>query len=223
MLHAPGVMLVQTQSRSPFSGVGAALRGPSRQALSCICSCTPSPHHTAEALPLRRQLLQLASTVPLVAVSQLLAGPAAAENVYTAWWKSRRTANGGAKLLNPLYVAQQRLQEAFNLLQQGSGVDDLTAALQLVRSSSLNCYIFEASPDDTIETKASLLTQKLELSVSDLGTVCWALVPILACFNPNTHALGARCCSRSSLTVHSGCKCKPAPVLTAGCGPALHP
>lgn len=37
-------------------------------------------------------------------------------------------------------------------------------ALQLVRASSLNCYMFEALPDDTIETKASLLTQQLELS-----------------------------------------------------------
>lgn len=77
---------------------------------------------------------------------------------------------GGAKLLNPLYVAQQRLQEASNLLQQGTQPEELTAALQLVRSSSLNCYIFEALPDDTIETRASLLTQKYELSVSDRGS-----------------------------------------------------
>jgi hypothetical protein len=99
----------------------------------------------------------------------LLPGSAAAENGYITWWKSRRTVNGGAKLLNPLYVAQRRLQEASDLLKQSSelGGEDLTAALQLVRSSSLNCYMFEALPDDTIETRASLLTQKYEFSVSN--------------------------------------------------------
>ena len=74
--------------------------------------------------------------------------------------------SGGAKLLNPLYVAQRRLQEASNLLTKGSQPEDITAVLQLVRSSSFNCYMFEALPDDTIETRASLLTQKYELSVS---------------------------------------------------------
>jgi hypothetical protein len=73
---------------------------------------------------------------------------------------------GGAKLLNPLYVAQRRLQEASNLLAQGIQPEDVTAALQLVKSSSLKCYKFEALPDDTIKTRASLLTQKYELSVS---------------------------------------------------------
>lgn len=61
-----------------------------------------------------------------------------------------------------------RLQEASALLAQTSepAAEDLTAALQLVRSSSLNCYMFEALPDDTFETRASLLTQQYELSVS---------------------------------------------------------
>lgn len=77
---------------------------------------------------------------------------------------------GGAKLLNPLYVAQQRLQAASDLLSQGTQPEELTAALQLVRSSSLNCYMFEALPDDTIETRASLLTQKYELSVSSCAS-----------------------------------------------------
>lgn len=119
-------------------------------------------------------LLQLAVGLP-AAASLLSAGPAAAENVVAAFLKSRRTANGGAKLLNPLYVAQRRLQEASALLSQNAepAAEDLTTALQLVRSSSLNCYIFEALPDDTFETRASLLTQKYELSVSScyLGTV----------------------------------------------------
>jgi hypothetical protein len=177
----------------------------------------------------RSFLLQLATTATL-----LQAGPALAENGFVQWWKSRRSANGGAKLLNPLYVAQARLQEvglchlhaaaletahsmlttaytgnidtdcypecchccphmaeasdAPSVAQQPHGslkrpschgtqasallsqtpepaAQELTAALQLVRSSSLNCYMFEALPDDTFETRASLLTQQYELSV----------------------------------------------------------
>jgi inorganic triphosphatase YgiF len=112
----------------------------------------------------RRSLLAAGLLSFAATASQLAApGPAAADNPYTAWWRSRRQANGGAKLLNPLYVAQQRLQEAANLLQNAGAAagDEVTAALQLVRSSSLNCYLFEPLADDTLETRASLLTQKL--------------------------------------------------------------
>eukprot|EP00775_Hariotina_reticulata_P010337 gene10337-10494_t len=42
--------------------------------------------------------------------------------------------------------------------------EGLKEVLQLVRSSSLNCYMFEALDEDTIETRASLMTQKWELS-----------------------------------------------------------
>jgi hypothetical protein len=110
----------------------------------------------------------------LVGLQGATAHPAAAEELTVAqaaaggfidWWKSRRTLNGGFKLLAPLYAAQQRLQQASDVLSaEEVGNEQLLSALQLVRASSLNCYMFEALPDDTIETKASLLTQKFELS-----------------------------------------------------------
>lgn len=155
---------------------GGAAKG-SRQMQAVQCSCNNAHSSRPERiqpslsnLDRRSTLLQLATAIP-AAASLLVPGPAAAQNGFVTWWKSRRSANGGAKLLAPLYVAQRRLQEASDLLKQSSslGSDDVTAALQLVRSSSLNCYIFEALPDDTIETKASLLTQKWELSVSHVG------------------------------------------------------
>lgn len=89
----------------------------------------------------------------------------AVANNFVDWWKSRRTQNGGAKLLNPIYVAQQRLQQAAELLGNGSVNSEVaTEALQLVRASSLNCFLFEPLESDTLETKASIMTQKLELS-----------------------------------------------------------
>ncbi|KAF8073027.1 morn3 [Scenedesmus sp. PABB004] len=90
----------------------------------------------------------------------------AAAGSFVGWWRGRRSANGGAKLLAPIYVAQRRLREADDMLSAASsiGSDEALAALQLVRASSLNCYMFDALESDTIETKASLLTQKWQLS-----------------------------------------------------------
>lgn len=42
--------------------------------------------------------------------------------------------------------------------------DSASDVLQLVRSSSLNCYAFEALPTDTLETRASLFTASSKLS-----------------------------------------------------------
>jgi hypothetical protein len=90
------------------------------------------------------------------------------------FWKSRQSQNGGIKLLAPLRVAQRRLEEASTMLDSAAstkidaavGVDEEAVAevLQRVRASSLNCYAFDAFDYDTIETKASLFTQKFELS-----------------------------------------------------------
>ncbi|GIL90697.1 hypothetical protein Vretifemale_18472 [Volvox reticuliferus] len=59
-------------------------------------------------------------------------------------------------------VAQQRLEAASTMLADGSG--SMLEVLQLVRSSSLNCYLFDALPSDTLETRASLLTQSSKLT-----------------------------------------------------------
>ncbi|GLC43159.1 hypothetical protein PLESTB_000856800 [Pleodorina starrii] len=77
------------------------------------------------------------------------------------WWKSRKRANS-AKLIAPIKVAQQRLEAASVMLANGSG--SMVDVLQLVRASSLNCYLFEALPTDTLETRASLFSQSSNLS-----------------------------------------------------------
>ncbi|KXZ53068.1 hypothetical protein GPECTOR_8g61 [Gonium pectorale] len=77
------------------------------------------------------------------------------------WWKGRKRANS-AKLIAPIKVAQQRLEAASAMLANGSG--SAVDVLQLVRASSLNCYLFEALPGDSIETRASLVTQSSGLS-----------------------------------------------------------
>lgn len=133
------------------------------------------PPHTQreQRQPDRRAVLSGTTAGYILGLQGVLPGVAAAEvdlrkavaSTFVDWWKSRRTVNGGAKLLNPIYVAQQRLQQAAALLDN-SAVDSQVAmeALQLVRSSSLNCFMFEPLESDTIETKASILTQKYELS-----------------------------------------------------------
>eukprot|EP00878_Enallax_costatus_P004502 GHUV01004742.1.p1 GENE.GHUV01004742.1~~GHUV01004742.1.p1 ORF type:complete len:246 (+),score=69.53 GHUV01004742.1:114-851(+) len=121
----------------------------------------------------RRAVLSSITSGCVLSVQGMLPAPATAEvdlrkavaNNFVDWWKSRRTLNGGAKLLNPIYVAQQRLQQAAELLGNGSVNSDVaTEALQLVRASSLNCFMFEPLESDTFETKASIMTQKYELS-----------------------------------------------------------
>eukprot|EP00882_Tetradesmus_deserticola_P030706 GHRQ01034602.1.p1 GENE.GHRQ01034602.1~~GHRQ01034602.1.p1 ORF type:complete len:333 (-),score=69.93 GHRQ01034602.1:74-985(-) len=142
---------------------------------SSSCSSSSSAKSSSAAADRRGVLTQLAGAAGcLVGLQGVVANTAAAEELTVAqaaaggfidWWKSRRTANGGFKLLAPLYAAQQRLQQASDVLgAEAVGSGELLAALQLVRASSLNCYLFEALPDDTFETKASLLTQKYELS-----------------------------------------------------------
>jgi hypothetical protein len=76
--------------------------------IQCSSGRPAQPTHSASKPSQDRRsfLLQLAATATL-----LQAGPALADNGFVQWWKSRRSANGGAKLLNPLYVAQARLQE----------------------------------------------------------------------------------------------------------------
>jgi hypothetical protein len=107
------------------------------------------------------------------------AAPAQADaaQAIVEFWKSRQTQNSD-KLLAPIKVAQRRLADAAAMLDQPSG---LGQALQTVRASSMNCYVFDALSDDTIETKASLFTQEFKLS--DPCTFRYA--PL----SPNKHCL----------------------------------
>eukprot|EP00877_Chromochloris_zofingiensis_P001153 jgi/Chrzof1/11038/Cz05g21100.t1 len=59
------------------------------------------------------------------------------------------------------------LQGSFDSSNDGTKLpsqDVLLAALHKVRSSSLNCYAWEALPDDSFEARATLFTQQFELS-----------------------------------------------------------
>ena len=55
-----------------------------------------------------------------------------------------------------LQVAQQRLQAAGDMLAKGGSMEEV---IDLVRASSLNCYVYEAGENATLEEKASLFTQ----------------------------------------------------------------
>lgn len=75
--------------------------------------------------------------------------------------KARQQANMG-KLLAPLEVAALRLKDAKTAVV---GSDpNYALALETVRRASCNCYTFEAFENDSIETKASLITQNLKLA-----------------------------------------------------------
>jgi hypothetical protein len=67
----------------------------------------------------------------------------------------------------------QSLVRAKSSIGGGSSSDVYTSALAMVRRASCNCYEFEAFGSDSIETKVSLLTQKLKLAdPCALHTLC---------------------------------------------------
>lgn len=112
----------------------------------------------------RRGVLTLLSTTAVCIVpvrpclANILEAPA-------AFWKSRQRQNGGIKLLAPLRVAQKRLNDAAQALENVTRIDLAAAkALEMVRSSSLNCYEFEPDPEADLETRTSLFTQRYKLS-----------------------------------------------------------
>lgn len=175
------------------SKISGAHRGAGRQglqgrqrALPCRASLReqqrppPAPGADAEPCSSRRELLRAGAAAAACVLTAMPAAPAAAEpNPIAVFWQGRQRQNGGIKLLAPLRAAQRRLQEAIDLLAGASGdasapVADavIKSALQTVRASSLNCYVFEAMEDDTIETKASLFTQKFVTS-ADPCTFRW--------------------------------------------------
>lgn len=116
---------------------------------------------------LNRRVLFSASLAALLSGSALSAAPAKAGGpvgqAAVAWWTGRQKANR-AKITAPIKAAQAKLAVAREALDRGSDVAALRTALTQVRAGSLNCYIFEALPEDTIETKASLLTQQWAIS-----------------------------------------------------------
>lgn len=98
------------------------------------------------------------------------APPAAAgSSPVVEFWKSRQRQNGGAKLLYPIKGAQKKLKQVADVLLAPGAAGSLAAAdvmvaLDTLRASSMNCYIFEALDTDTLETRASLLTQQFNIA-----------------------------------------------------------
>ncbi|CAL5222512.1 g4886 [Coccomyxa viridis] len=85
--------------------------------------------------------------------------------------KARQRSNGGEFLLSPIVVSRKRLEMAMQVLERQNVYDpDLLVyrtALGMIRSASLNCYIFDAEKNDTIETRMSLLQRQL-----GIGNAC---------------------------------------------------
>ncbi|KAG2427249.1 hypothetical protein HXX76_012445 [Chlamydomonas incerta] len=132
-------------------------RSASRTAVVCSAHCTSGRAQQASvALGSSRRDLLLAG---LAVLAPTLA-PAAANAGVVEFWKGRQRANS-SKFIAPIKVAQQRLETAASMLVNGSSAADV---LQLVRASSLNCYAFEATSTDTLETRASLFTASAKLS-----------------------------------------------------------
>ncbi|KAJ9533724.1 hypothetical protein QJQ45_026820 [Haematococcus lacustris] len=80
-----------------------------------------------------------------------------------AAWRSRQQANRDV-IIAPIKVAQERLEAALLMLDGAQSPEQFATVLQAVRASSMNCYLYEALPDDSFETRASLVTQQLQFS-----------------------------------------------------------
>jgi hypothetical protein len=128
----------------------------------------PGGSHQQACKCISRQSWTQTATLSAITVAQTWLEPAPPQ------WRSNQVALNGP----PCHGLQ-----ASALLSQTPepATQELTAALQLVRSSSLNCYLFEALPDDTFETRASLLTQKYELSVSSSRSPGGTWLPTTQC------------------------------------------
>jgi hypothetical protein len=151
-----------------------------------VVNASQQQHQQLAPLPRRGALAAAAAAVAVIA-HPLPAAAAATEEAagtslgqavagsFVGWWKSRRSANGGAKLLAPLRVAQRRLADAGELLQgaldSDPTPDTLVQALQLVRSSSLNCYVFEVRPPNRPVAGHGCHSQPADIYACRLGQI----------------------------------------------------
>lgn len=78
--------------------------------------------------------------------------------------KTRQRANGGEIILAPIRASRQVLEAAEAALQQLNIYEPdpaiYTSVLSKVRRASLDCYLREAADNDSIETRATQITQK---------------------------------------------------------------
>jgi hypothetical protein len=125
-----------------------------------------------------------------------------------AAWRRTQQANS-SKIIAPIKVAQQRLMQASTFLDNAAAAATtptsaaaivsgssgaataaadseagVVSALQAVRASSLNCYVFDAFESDTVETKASLVTQQLQLADPCKCSVVCSLLHGVKCHTP---------------------------------------
>ena len=124
------------------------------------------PHSSSRRGVLSGGLLLGLTAMPMQLLTSVQ--PAQAASALGDFLRGVQKQNGGVKLLAPIKVAAQRLQNAQTLLKAAAvgstPAAALTSVLQEVRSSSLNCYIFEADDTDSLETKASIFTQQVGIS-----------------------------------------------------------
>ncbi|KAF5842303.1 hypothetical protein DUNSADRAFT_7956 [Dunaliella salina] len=84
-------------------------------------------------------------------------------------WRDRQKANIDIYLA-PIRLSIKKLADASALLQESTSGTVYMEVLQIVRGSSLNCYLFDPTTDDSIETRASLATQQYKFGNADTCT-----------------------------------------------------
>ncbi|GAX81642.1 hypothetical protein CEUSTIGMA_g9070.t1 [Chlamydomonas eustigma] len=155
------------------------------QAGSCTASCLNASSDNCgsrEPFSRRASVFSLTTSILLEGLCHPSASQASllGESLKGLLLKAQRQ-DGGAKMLAPFIVAQQRLRQADSSLEAAAAIasrsvaegspspmidtlPDLTASLRAVRASSLNCYLFEALPGDDTDTRASLITQQINIA-----------------------------------------------------------
>lgn len=88
------------------------------------------------------------------------------------FYRSRQQQNDGAKILAPIRASRQKLQECLATLGGSPGSSTYAAALDSLRSASMNCYDFDVFAAGSFEATSSLLQQKLRFADVRIADPC---------------------------------------------------
>lgn len=168
----------QCNARKTCTGKGSKVNACRR--LGPLC-CQAHGSHSDNALLVSRRL---ACLTPLIAVGALTLQPPPSKaagipdvlsqslkkqlepylSAPAEFLKTRQRANGGEIILAPIRASRQVLEAAeaslreLNIYEPDPAI--YNSVLSKVRRASLDCYIREAAEGDTLETKATQITQK---------------------------------------------------------------